>query len=225
MSTMKHDPIPRTYRRVTPSLVVKGGVKALEFYAEVFGATERMRIPGPDGTVAHSEVEIGDSIVLLTRTSLPTSDRSTGDVRRLRGRLDPPRVGDLQRLPLHGLRVGPPSGRLSPYVPSVLRSTVAPPTRRKGPKSAILRIQIEVRCAADRGRRRAPRVRVLSAALAAGTPEEHDHRIPLACMASRRGGVTPNPPHSEPRSRACGRGSTRARPTTCPRGVQERHNP
>jgi PhnB protein len=69
MSTTKPDPIPRTYRRVTPSLVVKGGVKALEFYAEVFGATERMRIPGPDGTVAHSEIEIGDSIVMVDDAS------------------------------------------------------------------------------------------------------------------------------------------------------------
>jgi PhnB protein len=69
MSTTKPDPIPDTYRRVTPSLVVKGGVKALEFYAQVFAATERMRIPGPDGTVAHSEIEIGDSIVMVDDAS------------------------------------------------------------------------------------------------------------------------------------------------------------
>jgi PhnB protein len=69
MSKTKPDPIPATYRRVTPSLVVKGGVKALEFYAEVFGATERMRIPGPASTVAHSEVEIGDSIVMVDDAS------------------------------------------------------------------------------------------------------------------------------------------------------------
>ena len=43
MATTKPDPIPDTYRRVTPALVVNGGVKALEFYAEVLGATERMK--------------------------------------------------------------------------------------------------------------------------------------------------------------------------------------
>ena len=43
--TTKPKPIPDTYRRVTPCLIVQGGVKALEFYAEVFGATERMRFP------------------------------------------------------------------------------------------------------------------------------------------------------------------------------------
>jgi PhnB protein len=69
MSTTKPDPIPGTYRRVTPALVVKGGVKALEFYAEVFGATERMRVPGPDGTIAHAEIEIGDSIVMVDNAS------------------------------------------------------------------------------------------------------------------------------------------------------------
>jgi hypothetical protein len=35
-------------------VVVDGGVKALEFYAEVFDATERVRIPGPEGTIAAS---------------------------------------------------------------------------------------------------------------------------------------------------------------------------
>ena len=63
--TTKPKPIPDAYRRVTPCLIVQGGVKALAFYAEVFGATERMRFPGPDGTVAHAEVQIGDSVVII----------------------------------------------------------------------------------------------------------------------------------------------------------------
>ena len=69
MSTTKPDPIPGTYRRVTPALVVDGGVKALEFYTEVFGATERMRIPGPGDTIAHAEIEIGDSVVMVDDAS------------------------------------------------------------------------------------------------------------------------------------------------------------
>src|ERR1700730_9025399 len=63
--TGKSNPIPARYRRVTPALMVTGGSKALEFYADVFGATERMRFPGPDGTVAHAEIEIGDSVVIV----------------------------------------------------------------------------------------------------------------------------------------------------------------
>jgi len=61
----KPNPIPESYRRITPCLVVRGAAKALEFYAEVFGATERMRFPGPDGSVAHAEIEIGDSVLIV----------------------------------------------------------------------------------------------------------------------------------------------------------------
>jgi PhnB protein len=64
-SASKPNPIPDSYRRVTPCLVVEGAAKALEFYAEVFGATERMRFPGPGGTVAHAEIVIGDSVVIV----------------------------------------------------------------------------------------------------------------------------------------------------------------
>jgi PhnB protein len=63
--TTKPKPIPDAYRRVTPCLIVQGGVKALQFYAAVFGATERMRFPGPGGTVAHAEIQIGDSVVII----------------------------------------------------------------------------------------------------------------------------------------------------------------
>jgi PhnB protein len=63
--TTKPKPIPDTYRRVTPCLIVQGGVKALEFYAEVFQATERMRFPGPGGTIAHAEIQIGDSVIII----------------------------------------------------------------------------------------------------------------------------------------------------------------
>jgi hypothetical protein len=44
---------------------VRGGVRALEFYAEVFQATERRRVPGLWETIDHAEIEIGDSILLV----------------------------------------------------------------------------------------------------------------------------------------------------------------
>lgn len=65
----KPNPIPATYRRVTPRLVVDGAAKALEIYAEVFGATERMRFPGPNGTLARAEIEIGDAVVIVEDAS------------------------------------------------------------------------------------------------------------------------------------------------------------
>jgi PhnB protein len=68
-STPRPQPIPDRYRRVTPVLVVDGAAQALEFYAEVFGATERMRFPGPGGTVTHAEIQIGDSVVIVEDAS------------------------------------------------------------------------------------------------------------------------------------------------------------
>ncbi|MFC7549617.1 VOC family protein [Plantactinospora sp. GCM10030261] len=44
---------------------MRGAAKALEFYGEVFGATERMRFPGPGGTIAHAEMCVGDSVVIV----------------------------------------------------------------------------------------------------------------------------------------------------------------
>jgi PhnB protein len=58
-------PIPDSYRRVTPCLTVQGAAETLAFYAAVFGATERMRFPGPGGTIRHAEVQIGDSVVMI----------------------------------------------------------------------------------------------------------------------------------------------------------------
>jgi len=58
-------PIPEGYRSVTPYLIVKGAVRAIDFYKQAFGATEIMRFPGPDNTIAHAEIKIGDSIVML----------------------------------------------------------------------------------------------------------------------------------------------------------------
>jgi PhnB protein len=65
----KPQPIPDTYRRITPFIVVDGAARAMEFYAEAFGATERMRIPGPDGTIAHAEIQVGDSVVMVEDAS------------------------------------------------------------------------------------------------------------------------------------------------------------
>ncbi len=65
MPDAKPNPIPASYRRITPCLVVRGAAKALDFYAEVFGATERMRFPGPDGSIAHAEIQIGDSVLIV----------------------------------------------------------------------------------------------------------------------------------------------------------------
>ena len=58
-------PVPDGYPRVTPYLAVAGASDAIDFYSKVFGATERMRMAGPDGKVGHAELELGDSLIML----------------------------------------------------------------------------------------------------------------------------------------------------------------
>ena len=58
-------PIPAGYHSVTPYLIVDGAAKAIDFYQRAFGATELLRMPGPDGRVMHAEVKIGDSPLML----------------------------------------------------------------------------------------------------------------------------------------------------------------
>jgi PhnB protein len=62
---MSVKPIPEGYHSVTPYLIVKGAAKAIDYYKKVFGATEIMRMPGPNGTVGHAEIKIGDSVIML----------------------------------------------------------------------------------------------------------------------------------------------------------------
>jgi PhnB protein len=58
-------PIPAGYHSVTPYLLVRGAEKALDWYAQALGARELMRFPLPGGGIAHAEVMIGDSHVML----------------------------------------------------------------------------------------------------------------------------------------------------------------
>ena len=58
-------PIPDGYPRVIPYLVVDGASKAIDFYTQVLGAKEEVRMGGPDGKVGHAELRIGDSVVML----------------------------------------------------------------------------------------------------------------------------------------------------------------
>ena len=63
--TTKVKPIPDGYRSVTPYMSAVNAANAIDFYKKAFGATERMRMAGPDGKVMHAEIEIGDSLIML----------------------------------------------------------------------------------------------------------------------------------------------------------------
>jgi PhnB protein len=58
-------PVPAGYRTITPYLAVDDAARAIAFYAEAFGARERMRLDAPGGRIGHAEIEIGDSVIML----------------------------------------------------------------------------------------------------------------------------------------------------------------
>ena len=58
-------PIPEAYPQVTPYLCVDDASAAIEFYGQVLGTTERMRMQTPEGTVSHAELQLGSSLIML----------------------------------------------------------------------------------------------------------------------------------------------------------------
>jgi PhnB protein len=61
----KVKPIPEGYPRLSPYLYVDDAQAAIDFYGEVFGTKERMRMPAPEGKIGHAELQFGDSILML----------------------------------------------------------------------------------------------------------------------------------------------------------------
>ena len=59
-------PVPEGYNTLTPVLAVDDARKAIEFYKRAFGAKERVLMPGPNDMIAHAELEIGDSLIMLS---------------------------------------------------------------------------------------------------------------------------------------------------------------
>jgi PhnB protein len=63
---MAVQPVPEGYHTITPYLAVENASEAIDFYKRALGAKERVRMPGPGGSVMHAELEIGDSVVMLS---------------------------------------------------------------------------------------------------------------------------------------------------------------
>jgi PhnB protein len=59
-------PIPDGYHTVTPYLAVDDAAEAIDYYTKAFGAKERGRMEAPGGKIGHAELEIGDSLVMLS---------------------------------------------------------------------------------------------------------------------------------------------------------------
>jgi PhnB protein len=59
-------PVPDGYHTVTPYLTLDDAAAAIDYYKKAFGAKERIRMDMPNGKVGHAELEIGDSLVMLS---------------------------------------------------------------------------------------------------------------------------------------------------------------
>jgi PhnB protein len=73
-------PVPEGYHTVTPYLAVDDASAAIEYYKKAFGAKERVRMDTPDGKIGHAEVEIGDSLVMLSDPFPQATTRPPGEL-------------------------------------------------------------------------------------------------------------------------------------------------
>jgi len=73
-------PIPEGYHTVTPYLVVEGAAKLIDFLKQAFDATEVFRMAGPNDTVGHAEIKIGNSMIMLADAGAAGTDPRTRGV-------------------------------------------------------------------------------------------------------------------------------------------------
>src|SRR3546814_3977783 len=63
--TTENAQLPEGGFPLAPHIVCAGAADAIAFYKEAFGATEMVRIPGPDGRLMHGAVLINGAMVML----------------------------------------------------------------------------------------------------------------------------------------------------------------
>ncbi len=56
---------PESYNSVSPYLIVSDAAETINYLKRVFGATELRHFEGPGGKIAHAEVLIDDSVVMM----------------------------------------------------------------------------------------------------------------------------------------------------------------
>ncbi|HEY5321498.1 MAG TPA: VOC family protein [Caldimonas sp.] len=57
---------PQGYHTLTPYMTVRNARAAIDFYKKAFGAEKVLQLDTADGTIAHAEIRIGDSVVMLS---------------------------------------------------------------------------------------------------------------------------------------------------------------
>lgn len=76
---MSAKPIPAGFHTLTPYINIKGANDAIEFYKKAFGAKVIGRIDMPDKSVAHAELQIGNSKIMLAESNPKWNNKSPND--------------------------------------------------------------------------------------------------------------------------------------------------
>jgi len=74
---MSVKPIPQDFQQAIPYLVVPDGMAQMEFLIKAFDGEEKERMLGPDGSLMHGEVQIGNSRIMLGQASKTAEERKT----------------------------------------------------------------------------------------------------------------------------------------------------
>jgi len=67
---------PQGYHTLTPYMTVRNARAAIDFYKKAFGAEKVLQLDMADGTIAHAEIRIGDSVVMLSEENEAWGTRS-----------------------------------------------------------------------------------------------------------------------------------------------------
>jgi len=62
---MKTNYVPQGCHSITPYLVVADAGRLMEFLTQAFGGVEQAKLMGPNGRIAHAQMRIGDSLVMI----------------------------------------------------------------------------------------------------------------------------------------------------------------
>jgi uncharacterized glyoxalase superfamily protein PhnB len=71
MPSPKVDYKPKQYRAVTPYLTVTDAQKTIDFATKVLGAQLIFKMDAPDGSIAHAELKIDDSVIMVGQAGGP----------------------------------------------------------------------------------------------------------------------------------------------------------
>ncbi|MEP6746528.1 MAG: VOC family protein [Bacteroidota bacterium] len=57
--------VPKGYSAVVAAINMPGAAAAMEWYKKVFNAKEKMRLTEPDGKLAHGEIDIDGTVIMI----------------------------------------------------------------------------------------------------------------------------------------------------------------